>query len=164
MTTPRHPWDRRPDESLVEYQRFLCYVSLGPTRSIDGAYRKHWAQHAPGEGGGTRPKVAPGNWQENATRNAWKDRAHQWDVSRIRAYGNRLAVLWVHGVETLAAKALRSVKRFNPGDPAWGDVLDTFKLIASQLTPEGIRAVSETPQRPDESVGGTAPLDKAAVE
>jgi hypothetical protein len=139
----RYEWDRLAEETAVEYQRFLCYVSLGPSRALDRAYRRYCKRVAGEDEGNSRPKTAPGNWQENSTRNRWRDRAHAWDVSKLKAYGNRLVVLWVHGIELLAAKAYRAARKHKPGDEAWADVLNTYRTIASQLTPEGVRAVGE---------------------
>ena len=34
------PWDRKPWETSVEYQRFQVYMLLGPNRSIREAYRE----------------------------------------------------------------------------------------------------------------------------
>jgi hypothetical protein len=139
----RYDWDRLTDETAVEYQRFLSYLSLGPSRSVDRSYRHYCKRFAGTEAAGARPKVAPGNWQENSTRNRWKERAQAWDVAKIKAYGNRLVVLWVNGIEVLAEKGLRAARRYKPGDDAWADVLNTYRTIATQLTPEGIRAVAE---------------------
>jgi hypothetical protein len=139
----RYDWDRLTDETMVEYQRFLCYTSLGPSRSLDKAYRRYCKRVAGEDTAGGRPKVAPGSWQENSTRNRWRERAHAWDVSKLKAYGNRLVVLWVHGVELLAVKAYRAARRHKPGDDAWADVLNTYRVLASHLSPEGVRAVGE---------------------
>lgn len=154
----RYEWDRLTDETAVEYQRFLCYTSLGPSRSLDKAYRRYCKRVAGEDEAGARPKVAPGNWQENSTRNRWKDRAHAWDVSKLKAYGNRLVVLWVHGVELLAVKAYRAARRYKPGDDAWADVLNTYRTIAAQLTPEGVRAVGEVARQ---SAGSDLPAPES---
>lgn len=33
------PWDRKPDEPSKWYERFLIYMNMGPSRTIQGAYR-----------------------------------------------------------------------------------------------------------------------------
>jgi len=144
----RYAWDQMADESAAEYQRFLAYVSLGPSRSIDKAYRHYCKRLAGADEVGVRAKTAPGNWQQNAVRYRWKDRAQAWDVAKIRAYGNRVVLLWVHGLEVLAEKGLAAARRYKPGDDAWADVLNTFRTVAAHLTPEGVRAVAESTRQP----------------
>jgi hypothetical protein len=156
----RYEWDRLPDETMVEYHRFLAYLALGPSRSADRAYRQYCKRVAGTDEVGARPKVAPGNWQENSARNRWKDRAHAWDISKIKAYGSRLVVLWVHGVELLAEKAYKAARKWKPGDPAWSDVLNTYRTIATHLSPEGVRAVGEVArQSADDLEPAADPID-----
>ena len=157
----RYEWERLTDETAVEYTRFLAYVSLGPSRSVDAAYRRYCKRVAGEDTAGSRPKVAPGNWQENSSRHKWKDRAHAWDVSKMKAYGGRLVVLWVHGVEVLARKAYKAARKYRPGDQQWGDVLNTYRTIAAHLTPEGVRAVAEAARQ----LGGSdTPAELESVE
>lgn len=160
-----NPWDQLPDESLVEYRRFMCYVHLGPLRSIDKAYRKYCKQVAGEDEARKRARTAPGNWTQDSTRHRWRERAAAWDVSRLLTHGNRLVVLWVRGGEKLAERALRGVLRYDIGDPQWGEVLESFKAVSAHLTPEGVRAVAEAARQPVPDADGGGPVDPvAAVE
>lgn len=162
----RYPWDQLPDESVVEYRRFMCYVHFGPLRSIDKAYRK-WCKQVAGEDEAKkRAKTAPGNWTLDSRKFRWRERAAAWDVARIRMHGPRLVVLWVRGAEKLAERALRGVRKYDIGQPEWAEVLDSFRTVALFLTPEGVRAVAEAARQPvpdgdaaDEPVGGTAAVE-----
>ena len=68
--TPRHPWDRLPDESPKAYTAFLAYRDCGPDRSIPraagvadaypGGYRHHW-------------------WKRWSTQYRWVSRCEAWD-------------------------------------------------------------------------------------
>lgn len=70
--TPR-PWDRRPDEPTRWYARFDIYRLLGPTRTLEDAYRATQAvEHLPGQ----RPGAG---WRTAAKRYCWQERATAYD-------------------------------------------------------------------------------------
>ena len=67
------PWERQPSEPALWHDRFIAYRDLGPTRTIDSAYRiiAHRDNlSAP------RPGAA---WYRNATDWNWSERAATWD-------------------------------------------------------------------------------------
>lgn len=144
MSEPRrYSWDQQADETDPEYAQFKAYQCLGSSRSIDKAYRRYVEQVAGPDEAGKRGKRAPGNWNELAVRQNWKQRAVEFDCTQMRAAASRIATLWVAGIETLAVKAVQGARKYNPGEPAWASVLDTFKVLATHLTSEGVRAVGE---------------------
>lgn len=72
---PPGPWSRRSDEEEIWYDRFLAYVALGPSRTVQRA-RKACAHKA---------GIAPvpherEEWATEADRNEWFTRAAAWDA------------------------------------------------------------------------------------
>jgi hypothetical protein len=141
-----HPWDRREGESEADYAKFMAYLSLGPTRTINTAYRSFVGVVAGPDKTGRRSKYPPGSWLALSSRWEWVERTAAWDTHNLRAAALRIAKLWVAGVEVLARKAFRSAKQYNPGDKPWAAVLDTFKVVSANLSFEAIQGAcaSET--------------------
>lgn len=73
---PITTFSRLPDEPILWYARFLDYCALGPTRSINTAYRTQSPTAAPTA---APTAQAPGAWSRNARRFHWLARARIWD-------------------------------------------------------------------------------------
>ena len=84
MTKPlSRPWTRRPKEPANWYARFDAYLSLGPTRSLESAFRK--CRESDPDLSADRPGA---QWYAIARTWEWEDRAHAYDEQnrlRIRA-------------------------------------------------------------------------------
>lgn len=127
-----HPWDQQASESDTQYAQFLTYRDLGPSRSLRRAYRLCFQRD---ERAGRAPKGPSGAFKEAATRHRWAERAGAWDLRNLRAYGRRVAPLFVHSLELLARKGEAAARRFRPGEPGWSDVLATANLLGKLLEP-----------------------------
>lgn len=66
-------WDRQPGEPMEWYRRFRLFLSLGPQRTIEEAYRR-WT----GEAGEPDPV-----WIEMARNWRWADRAARFDEAGV---------------------------------------------------------------------------------
>jgi hypothetical protein len=73
-----NPWGRLPDESGVWYDRFVHYLSAGPGRSIDGAWRRH--RETSTKPAPNQHQRANGIWKATASKYRWAERAAAWDV------------------------------------------------------------------------------------
>ena len=84
MTKPlSRPWTRRPKEPANWYARFDAYLSLGPARSLESAFRK--CRETDPDLSADRPGA---QWYAIARTWEWEDRAHAYDEQnrlRIRA-------------------------------------------------------------------------------
>ncbi len=140
----RYPWDQQTGESGQEFAQFKSYQLLGSTRSIDKAYRWYVEQLAGPDEVGKRGKRAPGQWQELAVRNRWKERAVAFDCSQVLSAAARIATLWIAGMEILAEKGVKAARIHKPGDKEWGHVLETFKIIAGHLNEESLHAAGKS--------------------
>jgi hypothetical protein len=150
----RDPWDQLPDESDAAYCRFLVYRNLGPSRTLVRAYRAYLRGFELGQGGQKGP---PGSYREEAVRFRWRERSEAWDVANLRRYGNKLAVLYVAGLEQVAAKFLRAARKYKPGDKAWPQVLDTMVQLAGQLTAAKAAGAMDVYIQPPDPGRGAAP-------
>jgi hypothetical protein len=87
-------WEQRDDESSLWFGRFYSlYLPLGPSRSINEAYRRFREQAQSGLNPATQLR-APGPWREAAVTYEWADRARSWDEEqrRIERQAHRDAV------------------------------------------------------------------------
>jgi len=71
-----HEWERLAGEPIRWFTRFECYRLLGPTRSLDAAYRAALVRSSGRVGGG---------WREAAKRWRWTERAEAWDLWELAA-------------------------------------------------------------------------------
>ena len=67
------PWTRHADESAVAYKAFCTYRDLGPSRSLDEAYRQHTGQQKGN-------KRATGHWTRWYSKFEWRARAEAYDA------------------------------------------------------------------------------------
>jgi hypothetical protein len=77
----RQPWERAPGESAPAHHALQHYLDLGPSRSVDKAFRAHLSVCLHRQPGGGR---AAGRWQRWSREHAWVDRAtaHDADLAR----------------------------------------------------------------------------------
>jgi hypothetical protein len=122
------PWDRREEEPELTYLAFLTNRILGPSRSIDLAYRR-FRQAYPRSTGVPRRTSVPGNWGAYSVRFDWVQSAQAWDIWRLKTYGSRVAVLFTYSLERTLEKLADALDRFNIGDPEWMQILDTFEWL-----------------------------------
>ncbi len=122
------PWDRREGESEPAYIAFLVYRNLGPSRSIDRAYRQ-FKQGKCERTAVPRRTSAPGNWGDYSVRFDWVQRARAWDIWRLQVYGQRVAVLLTHNLERSLERLADALDRYGLGDPEWSQILDTFGVL-----------------------------------
>lgn len=126
------PWERQYGETEPAFIAFLFYRNLGPSRSIDRAYRQFLADSDAAEDVPRRTH-APGNWGEYSVKYEWVHRAREWDVWRLRTYGHRVATLYTWNLERALERQAEAVERFDIGDDGWESVLATFDTLGDQL-------------------------------
>lgn len=68
------PWEKLEGESPLQFSRFERFRSLGPSRTLEAAYRAETG----------RKGVAPGHWRESARKYRWRERAEAWDAEQTR--------------------------------------------------------------------------------
>jgi hypothetical protein len=100
---PRQQWDqRRPGESDAAYARFLIYLALGTTRSVDRAYAAHR-----GAGKGKKSQPASGQWTNDAASFKWWERAEAWDVWWLQQVSDATQVAMTELACSLARRGVK---------------------------------------------------------
>jgi hypothetical protein len=133
-----HPWDQQPDEPDAAYARFLLYRNLGPSRSIDAAYR---LLH-PTKNGEKGRRNAHGSWHQEGQAFRWTERASAWDIHYLQTAGSIAIARFIALLSELAVRALRALEESDARPETWQDVLDTVQTLGQYLPPETLLAVA----------------------
>jgi hypothetical protein len=105
------PWDQQPGEPDDAYARFLIYLNIGPGRRLEDAFEQSRTGRAGrGRRTGRGRQQAYLAWFLEAERRRWRERAHAWDVSRIPAQLQELAVNVATMKQLMGAKALEAME------------------------------------------------------
>ncbi len=75
------PWDRLPNESDLDFDRFMSYLQLGPERSLIGAHREYLIRHGKLMPGEPTPAMPP-LWNGVCSKHAWNKRCKAYDEYR----------------------------------------------------------------------------------
>jgi hypothetical protein len=152
-------WEQQSDEPDESYGRFLIYRGLGPGRSIASAYAHYLNTF---RNATPRPKTpqVPGHWSDDSAKWKWIDRAHAWDVSVLRTYGERLVVRFIGSLDKLAEKTAEALAKDNCRPKRWADVLSAINVLAAYVTPDAAKALQ--PAADDAEPKRAA--DRASVE
>jgi len=146
MSEGVRPWERQQGESPEAYTRFCCYLSLGPARSVDGAYQAYAASSAEGDGAATK-KRAPGSWHREAREWRWADRATGHDVETLLARCRQTVALHVAVITELARSLIEGI-RSRQGQ--WSDeaILEGIDVLGRLIPQETVTALArEAEQR-----------------
>src|SRR5262249_7646641 len=125
------PWDRRPDETEPAYVRFLIFLSLGPARTLDGAYQIFHERL------GEKPAraQASGQWSRDSRRFGWVQRARAWDLEMFTAHGQETALRYYSALNAAALKLLEGVADLGPPE-SWKEALELMQLLGNLLHPD----------------------------
>jgi hypothetical protein len=107
--TAGRPWDQLASETDEEYSRFLVYLNLGVGRSLDAAFEASRAGRGRRSGRGRQRDYQA--WLLEAARHRWRERAVEWDISRVPAMLQQAAVNLAALKAEIAAKALEACPR-----------------------------------------------------
>lgn len=146
----QQPWSQREGEPDGAYARFLVYCHLGPSRSIDAAYRA-----VVGAAKGSKRR-APGQWFRDSQQWDWPRRAEAWDVFHLIEAGRLAVARFVAVLSDLAVRLLRELEEGDVKPRSWADLLATVQVIGQHLPPETILAVCQETALRAQSGPGTA--------
>jgi len=129
---------RLPDEPEAAFRRFLAYRNLGPSRTLDAAYRAF-----PGVKKGVKRCRAPGQWQRDSVAFHWPARALAWDVSVLAQKGQAIVVRFVDALEFATTKALTALALETTKPTDWAEALKALDIIGSFVPSAAVRRVAE---------------------
>ncbi len=147
MTTERgepKPWAQQPDEPGAAYARFLTYLHLGRTRTLEAAIAA-WRSANPAK---KREKTrAPskasisGTWAAESSRYEWVARARAWDIEMMVDLGYDTVVDFVNTLSLLASKTLRAAASQQVRPRGLKTILQLVNLLGSFIPAETVAAI-----------------------
>lgn len=148
-------WDQLEGEPNESYTRFLFYLQMGPTRSINTAYRA-WASTA--KKSIKSGKHASGQWAEDSTKYHWRERASRWDVEQLLSTVPETASIVFKSILGFAKITLESIESGKHKPANWQQVQESLSVIASLVSPAVIAAAVDNSTNPgDETAPGPGP-------
>ncbi len=102
---PERAWELLPGESHVWHRRFIFYLSLGPSRTLKGAYQLAKERELGPNGEPTiLGRIPNGRWRDASAEWRWVERAAEFDAFQVRDWVERqreyLDVLTYESAET----------------------------------------------------------------
>ena len=127
--SPLQPWDQREGESDAAYARFLHYLNLGSTRSLNAAY----VAYSEVSKGGERCQRAPGSWQAESVEKDWVKKANSWDVQQLKEKGEQAVKLYFDCLHKITSKTLSELEQETVVPKTWGELLMTFDKLSQWM-------------------------------
>lgn len=125
-------WEQLEGEKTQHYSWFLIYRNLGPSRSLERAYRAMK---------GDDQLTVPGNWANLSVRYRWPERAHAYDLATINEAGTRVVTLFVEAMGELAAQAVQALRRHPPSN--YAEAMRALEALATLVPAEAVAHVQE---------------------
>lgn len=162
MTTPAPPpWDQQPNESSAAFRRFLVYLHMGPARSIPKAVQAWRAMCPP-----RNPNASPrnGQWQDDAARWSWIERAAAWDIFQLRQSVPEFAALVFANMTQMARLTLEAAQSGALKPTSWEELKDASVVLAQFVSPETIAAAVDHAGQPGLDPAGNDAARAAAAD
>lgn len=140
-------WERQEDESDAAYTRFLIYRNLGPSRSLDAAYRASLGDAAKRR----KPPRVSGQWQDDSAQFHWPERAAAWDIYTLTAVGMQAVVKWVNALDQAIEQTLIHLKASTRKPRTWKEMIDAVVALGNFIPSETvaeIRHIAESDNPP----------------
>lgn len=132
----RKPWDRMDDESSAAYARFLVYRNLGPSRSVDKAYKSIAPKRV-------KSRRASGQWDSDSAQYNWEERAHAWDIENLTEVGQRVVVKFVDVLELAAQQLLESILSGRIKPKTWAEVTQAINVLGNFVPAETVQKIRD---------------------
>ena len=132
----RKPWDQLDNEPDRAYARFLVYLHLGPSRSIDRAFHVA-SKRTTGRAGGA--------WSADSTMYNWPSRATAYDINVLAPkLGTEVVINWSIAAGELSKQLLDEIREGKLRPRNFDQVLELFNVLSSLITPETLKAVQQS--------------------
>ena len=126
----RNAWDQLENETTEAYARFLAYRNMGPTRTLEAAYKASAKR-------GKKRQVS-GTWASESQVNNWRERAARWDVAQLNQIVPETAGLIFEGIKEYARIVLRELQSAQYKPRNWAELRDSLVVLAGFVSPEVI--------------------------
>ena len=147
------PYEQLPGEPGPAYQAFNTYLGLGPSRTLDGAYRASHPGHKPGQ-------RAPGNWRTWNKSHNWAERAAAWDRRNVHVADQaKVAAIQAHATdETKAWLEKLNTRQLATEKYEW-DLAERLFKKATAMLEFGLATVTQKTGPNGETIEIYAPTD-----
>jgi hypothetical protein len=154
------PWGQQEQEPTTWWARFLCFLHLGPTRTLEAAYRA-WHGARQGTDGHTTPASSSGAWRRAAKAFRWRERALAHDAANLETAGLESLVRFNELLARATDKLLGSIDSL-AAPTSWEEFEKVLHAISPYISPELLRRFQLRPSaEPPAAAGGT---DDAGTE
>lgn len=134
----RRPWEQLPGEPDAAYARFLHYRDLGPTRTIDDAFRVYEAKRT--HTNPVKPRT-PSQWQKDSMRWRWVRRARAWDLFVLLSAGSDATEAYLRVITIFARNALDALQSGTLMRPmTFDDAVKAIDLLSKVISKEALDA------------------------
>lgn len=160
-------WHQQAGETDQAYIRFLFYLNLGPTRSLQKAYQAYMATNTvPEQVAGTAGAVVqpgdtldtdqgqvldkatksnyyvdkPGLWTGDSARHSWVKRAAAYDVATLTTTGQQVILNFYNALNIIMEKSLKALQKAKFNEEDLPTLLNTVQMVGQYISPEAIEA------------------------
>jgi hypothetical protein len=153
----RKLWDRLDEEPATWFARFLCYLNLGPTRTVAEAHRL-WTGTVRR---GSRKCREPGSWQRASRAFRWKERALSFDLHNLETAGQEALVRFNELIARTTGKLLASMDGL-AAPTSWKEFCEVLHGLSPYISPDLLKRfqLRQTPE--PTAPGGAAPAAPGA--
>ena len=141
----RKSWEQQPDEPDGSFDRFVYYRDLGPTRSIDRAWR---AWQMTGENAAPRnaDRRADGHWTKDSVEHSWRQRAREYDAHKFRTTNSDVLQKFTENLRDLALGVGVALEEIRP--QTFKEICYAIRILSKLIPPETVNVLLREPERP----------------
>lgn len=155
QTSGVKPWDKLPNEPDAAYARFLVYLRLGRTRSLDAAYAADRGT-APKRAKTRQPSGArrSGTWSDDCATYRWTERALAYDIDALTSKGYETVIDFVNTLAILANKTVKALADEKIKPRGLKAIVEMVNVLGSYIPAETVAAVrADAEQRRISAIG-----------
>ena len=142
MAERRKSWEHQPDEPEDAFDRFVYYRDLGPTRSIDKAWRA-WRLTAENASPGITDRRADGHWRSDSVEHSWRTRARDYDAHRFRTTNSAVLQKFTENLHSLTLGVGIALEEIRP--QTFKEICYAIRLLSRIIPQETVTVLLREP-------------------
>lgn len=158
MENTRKPWEQQEGEPDSAYARFCVYRDLGPSRTIEDAYKQHSGKAKKG----AKRQYISGQWSRDSIAYDWVKRATRFDIEMFSTTGIQVVTRWYKSLDIISQKALKNLLENKVKPKGWSESVDATVRIGAFIPAEtASRIRAEIEENTDANTGNQVASDSA---
>ena len=134
MDEQKKTWEQLENEPDRAYARFLVYLHLGPSRSLQDAIKA--------TKGNERQS---GQWGRDSSTYNWLSRATAYDINVLAPkLGTEVVINWSIAAQELSKQLVQEIMGGKLRPKNFDQALELFNVLSSLVTPETLQAVQQS--------------------